>query len=113
RKMASFKGKDRRNGSPEVNELRLRIAGCKASGKPGGFAFFATCFLHVASPGVNVFETANSGARVYQAMAGKNIIGTARPGNNSGVFIVSGSVADIGAITQANERMENSKVNAT
>ncbi len=48
---------------------------------------------------------------MYQASAGKNTIGTAKPGNNSGNSISRGSVDEMGIITQAKERMENIKLN--
>ena len=49
----------------------------------------------------------NNGCTVYQAINGKNIMGTARPGNNSGNLISRGRETDIGIITAAKERMEN------
>ena len=53
----------------------------------------------------------NNGCTVYHAINGKNIMGTARPGNNSGNLISRGRETDIGIITAAKERMENKKLN--
>ncbi len=46
------------------------------------------------------------GLKVNQAKTGKNTIGTASPGNNSGFLIDKGRETDIGMITAANERIE-------
>ncbi len=44
-------------------------------------------------------------------MTGKNTIGTARPGNNSGNCTDNGNDTEIGIITAANESIENKKLN--
>ena len=51
------------------------------------------------------------GLRVNQANAGKKIIGTASPGNNSGFLTDKGRETDIGIITAANERIEINRWN--
>jgi len=43
-------------------------------------------------------------------MAGKNKSGTARPGNNSGVFIFKGSDIEIGITIRAKERIDRAKL---
>lgn len=48
----------------------------------------------------------NNGLNVNHDNAGKNIIGTARPGKSSGFLTVNGSETEIGKITAANERIE-------
>ena len=53
------------------------------------------------------------GFNVYQAIAGKNTIGTASPGNNSGNLTFKGNVIEIGIITQAKEIIENKKLKTT
>lgn len=50
------------------------------------------------------------GLKVNHAKTGKNTIGTARPGNNSGFLIDKGRETDIGIITAANERIEMTKL---
>lgn len=45
----------------------------------------------------------NNGSTVIQAITGKKIMGTVRPGNNSGNGVVSGSVIAMGMITHAKE----------
>lgn len=52
-----------------------------------------------------------SGFNVYHAKAGKKTIGTARPGKSSGIFMLKGNEIDIGIITQANEIIENKRLN--
>jgi hypothetical protein len=49
------------------------------------------------------------GLKVNQAKTGKNTIGTASPGNNSGFLIDKGRETDIGMITAANVRIEMTK----
>ena len=51
------------------------------------------------------------GFTVYQAITGKNSIGTARPGKSSGVLTSKGKEIEIGIITQAKEIIENKKLN--
>jgi len=51
-----------------------------------------------------------NGCTVYHANAGKKIIGTASPGNNSGFLISNGRDIEIGIITAANERIEYRKL---
>jgi hypothetical protein len=58
-------------------------------------------------------EELKRGFTVYHAMAGKNTIGTARPGNNSGNLIFKGNVMEIGIITQAKEIIDNKKLKTT
>ena len=53
----------------------------------------------------------NNGCTVYHAINGKNTMGTASPGNNSGNSRSSGNETDIGIATAAKERMENKKLN--
>ena len=50
------------------------------------------------------------GLTVYQAIAGKNMMGTPRPGNSSGDLISNGNDIEIGIITIANETMDNIKL---
>jgi len=52
----------------------------------------------------------NNGLTVYHAKAGKRIIGTARPGNNSGFLMFKGSETEIGIIVIAKEMIENEKL---
>lgn len=62
---------------------------------------------------LNVIYTVfvNNGFTVYHDIAGKKIIGTASPGNNSGYLISSGNVNEIGIITHANDIIEKRKLN--
>jgi hypothetical protein len=48
----------------------------------------------------------NSGLKVNHAKAGKKIIGTASPGNSSGLLTDKGREIDIGIITAAKERID-------
>ena len=61
---------------------------------------------YLAFPALNL----TNGLTVYQANAGKKIIGTERPGNNSGFFIFNGNETEIGIITIAKEMIENKKL---
>jgi hypothetical protein len=44
--------------------------------------------------------------KVNHDRAGKNTIGTARPGKSSGLIVDNGRETDIGIVTAANERIE-------
>jgi hypothetical protein len=46
------------------------------------------------------------GLKVNHANTGKNTIGTASPGNNSGFFTVKGREIEIGMMTAAKDRIE-------
>jgi hypothetical protein len=53
----------------------------------------------------------NNGLIVYHAIAGKNTIGTARPGKSSGNLTFNGNDIEMGIITQAKDTIENKKLN--
>lgn len=53
----------------------------------------------------------NRGLKVNHANTGKNIIGTASPGNNSGFFTDKGREIEIGMMTAAKERIEINRWN--
>jgi len=57
------------------------------------------------------FFSLNNGLIVYQAIDGKNTIGTAKPGKSSGNGTSNGKDIEIGIITKAKEAIENSKLN--
>jgi hypothetical protein len=57
-----------------------------------------------------ISEALKMGLIVYHAMAGKNTIGTASPGNSSGYFISSGRLTEIGYITAQKEMMDKKKL---
>jgi len=59
----------------------------------------------------NSFSFEKNGSIVIHAITGKNTIGTARPGNSSGNGWLSGSVYEMGIITQAKDPMLYKKLN--
>jgi len=61
-------------------------------------------------PAPDSYQYLNKGLIVYQAMAGKNMMGTPRPGKSSGDLTSNGSDIEMGIITMANETMENIKL---
>ena len=67
-------------------------------------------FLLYNAPFIHTTFNLNKGLTVYQANAGKKIMGTERPGNNSGFFIFNGNEIEIGIITIAKEIIENKKL---